>query len=202
MYRALKSGLIAGVTVWMLLGSGSAIAMNPSTPETENGLKIASELKALDRLNGSWKLDWNQSDSFKPAMQALEVPWVVRQMAGIVSVQLTIEVTPAECETCEPSLHIRTTNPIKDTERIVVLDGIPRPFTDVMGNGSMDQFSWDPELGMEMVRERVLDSGKAAKIRERRTVSDDLSTMISTMTVWIEGEERASLRRILLKVDP
>ena len=149
-----------------------------------------------------WRLDWSQSDSFGHAMKALEVPWLVRQMAGIVPVQITIEVAPTECVICDPRLHIHSKNPIKDTSRTVQLDGVARPFTDVMGNESMDQFSWDPEQGMEMVRERVLDSGKAAKIQERRTVTEDLSMMVSTMTVWVEGEERAFVRRILVKVDP
>jgi hypothetical protein len=157
--------------------------------------------KTIDRLTGVWKLDWRQSDSFGPAMKALEVPWLVRQMAGIVTVRIIIEMAPSECGVCNPSLLMRSENPIRDTSRVVVLDGVARPFTDVMGNDSMDLFFWDPENGMVMVRHRVLDSGKSAKIRERRTVTDDLSTMISTMTVWVEGEERASVRRVLVKVD-
>ena len=145
-------------------------------------------LESLERLSGKWKLDWDQSESFKPAMKALEVPWLIRQMAGIISVQVTIAVAPSECEACRPSLQISSENPVKNTSRIVRLDGVSRPFTDALGNDSMDLFTWDPEDGMEMVRERVLGSGKSARIRERRTVTDDLSKMVSTMTVWVEAK--------------
>ncbi len=166
------------------------------------GAADPSKTDGLDRLNGKWKLDWEQSESFAPAMQALEVPWLVRQMAGLISVQITFAVAPGDCDTCDPSLLIESENPIQNTSRTVVLDGVPRPFIDVLGNDSMDRFRWHPEGGMEMVRERILDSGKAAKIHERRTVDEDLVTMVSTMTVWVDGRERTSVRRILMKVDP
>lgn len=196
MIRLLISGLSTGLAICILFASPVAVALSPSEPEDPDPPKV------LDQLSGVWRLDWSQSESFGPAMKALEVPWLVRQMAGVIPVQITIEVAPLDCEICSPSLHIRSKNPIKNTSRVVMLDGIARPFTDVLGNDSMDLFSWHPEFGMEMVRERVLGSGKSAKIRERRTVTEDLSTMISTMTVWVEGEERASVRRILSKVDP
>ncbi len=195
MNRLLISRLSVGLAICILLISPVAVALSPS------GQDEPDQPEALDRLNGRWKLDWNQSDSLGPAMKALEVPWLVRQMAGVIAIQIAIEVAPDDCETCSPSLRIRSKNPIKNTSRVVTLDGVARPFTDVMGNDSMDLFSWHPQFGMQMVRERVLNSGKSAKILERRTVTDDLSTMISTMTVWVEGEERASVRRILSKVD-
>ena len=94
-------------------------------------------------------------------------------------------------------LPIQSENPIKNTQRVVVLDGVARPFTDPIGNQSMDQFTWHAERGMEMVRNRMLKSGKAAKIHERRTVSEDLTMMESIMTVWVDGEQRATVKRIL-----
>jgi hypothetical protein len=192
--RFFKVGIVrwvglVGLTLFLLLAVGGAGAFEPADPDS------------LDRLGGKWKLDWDRSESFGPAMMALEVPWLVRQMAGLVSIQVTIEVEASECEACSPSLRISSKNPIRNTSRQVFLDGVSRPFTDVMGNESMDVFTWDPARGMEMVRERVLDSGKAARIYESRTVTDDLATMVSTMTVWVEGQEQASVRRILSRVD-
>ena len=178
-----------GLALSILLASQLALAEDPSGSDS------------LDRLTGKWKLDWDRSESFAPAMKALEVPWLVRQMAGLVSVQVTIDVEPPDCQACRPSLHISSENPIKNTSRYVHLDGVSRPFTDVMGNESMDLFTWSADDGMEMIRERVLDSGKLAKIYERRSVNDDLTTMVSTMIVWVDGEERASVRRVLLRVE-
>jgi hypothetical protein len=180
---------VVGLMLFLLLVVQAASAFEPAEPDS------------LDRLGGRWKLDWDRSESFGPAMKALEVPWLVRQMAGLVSIQVTIEVDASGCEGCSRSLQISSKNPIRNTSRLVFLDGVSRPFTDVMGNESMDVFTWDPDLGMEMVRERVLNSGKAARIYESRTVTDDLTTMVSTMTVWVEGKEQASVRRILSKVD-
>ena len=114
----------------------------------------------LDRLSGKWKLDWDRSEPFGPAMKALEVPWLLRQMAGIISVEMTFEVERPSCEACNASVQISSENPIKNTTRIVVLDGVSRPFTDALGNESMDRFSWSSESGLEMIRERILDSGK------------------------------------------
>lgn len=179
-----------GLTISLLLAAQGAGAFGPD------------ESDPLNRLSGKWKLDWDRSESFSSAMKALEVPWLVRKMAGLISVQVTIQVETPECDECRRALHISSENPIKNTSRVVFLDGVSRPFTDVMGNESMDVFTWNPDRGMEMIRERVLDSGKAAKILESRTVTDDLSTMVSTLTVWVEGEERASVRRVLSKVDP
>ncbi|MCP5044911.1 MAG: hypothetical protein GY944_28115 [bacterium] len=58
------------------------------------------------------------------------------------------------------------------------------------------------ELVSGEVRGSLLASGKNARIRERRRVEDDLETMISTMTVWVENEQRARVRRVLRKVGP
>ncbi len=181
--------VVTGLTTLLLFVAPGVVALEPD------------QLDSLDRLRGSWQLDWDRSGSFEPAMKALEVPWLVRQMAGIVSIQVTIQVEEPDCEGCSRSLQIRSKNPIKNTTRLVRLDGISRPFKDAMGNESMDVFTWDPKKGMEMMRERILDSGKKARIYENRTVTDDLTTMVSTMTVWVEGEERASVRRILSRVD-
>jgi hypothetical protein len=167
-------------------------------------LVVATNVQAgtgpgLDRLNGRWKLDWSRSDRFDPVMEALEVPWLLRRLAGVVSVHVTFAIEPPECEGCGERLQIVSENPIKNTTRVVVLDGVARPATDPLGNESMDLFHWTDEQGLEMLRERVLKSGKAARIQEHRKVGEDYDTMVSTMTVWIEGEERASVRRVLVR---
>jgi hypothetical protein len=65
----------------------------------------------------------------------------------------------------------------------------------------MDSFIWSEETGLEMIRERVLKSGKKAKIIDVRFVEDDLASMVSVMTVFIDGQERAKVRRVLTRVD-
>lgn len=165
------------------------------------GATSADSTVDLLRLNGRWKLDWDRSESFDPVMDLLEVPWLVQRLSGIVPVYATFEVEAPACESCAPSLRIFQENPIKNTTRVVVLDGKPGPFVDPLGNESIDRFTWSSDSGLEMIRERVLKSGKKARILDRRSVEDDLASMISTMTVWIDGEERASIRRVLVKVN-
>ncbi len=160
----------------------------------------AGQSTDLDRLNGRWKIAWDRSDSLEPAMEALEVPWLVRRLAGVVSAHVTFVVEYPECEGCEPRLRIVQENPLKSTTRVVALDGEPHSFEDALGNDCLDRFTWDPEHGMEMTREHELRSGSSAQIREQRSVEDDLQTMVSNMTVWVDGEQRASIRRVLLKV--
>jgi len=185
------------VLCWVLLLPGLAEASGPESADS-----AADPGLALERLNGVWELDWERSDSFEPVMDVLEVPWLLRRLAGLISVQIAIEVKPPTCETCPPTMHVAQKNPVRNSERTVELDGVARPATDPLGNESLDRFSWSPEIGMEMMRERTLDSGRSARIRERRRVEDDLHTMVSTMTVWIDGVEEASVRRVLRKVEP
>ncbi|MCP4035531.1 MAG: hypothetical protein GY733_01230 [bacterium] len=166
------------------------------------GLAAADAGLDLERLNGRWKLDWARSDSFEPVMKALEVPWLVRKLAGVVPVHVTLSVASPACDSCDPSLYVEQQNPLRSSSRTIVLDGVARPAKDPLGNDTVDRFTWSSENGMEMVRERVLASGKSARIREQRRVEDDLETMISTVTVWVENEERARVRRVLRKVEP
>jgi hypothetical protein len=179
---------------WILLIEVALLVLVASTLQ-------ANQTTDLDRLNGRWKLDWGRSDSFEPAMLALEVPWLFRRLAGIASAHVLFTVEPPECEECDPRLRIVQETPIKNTTRVVILDGVPRPFEDVLGNDCLDRFTWDSEHGVEMMRERALKSGRSARIRERRTVEDDMKTMVAEMTVWIDGEERASIRRVLRKLE-
>jgi hypothetical protein len=58
-----------------------------------------------------------------------------------------------------------------------------------------------PEPGHEMVRGRVLESGKSARIEDRCSVDDGSKRMASMLTAWVEGEERVSIRRVLRTVD-
>ena len=166
-----------------------------------DGVALASSPGELSRLNGRWKLDWDRSESIDPAMDLLEVPWMVKKMSGIVTIHATFEVTPPTCETCAPNLRIDQENTIKNSTRRVILDGEPVAHTDPLGNNSMDSFIWSEETGLKMVRERVLKSGKKAKIIDVRFVEDDLASMVSVMTVFIDGEERAKVRRVLTRVD-
>jgi hypothetical protein len=179
-----RAVVLTGVALWVLTA----------------GVAQAGPILELERFNGKWKLDWDESDPFDPVMKLLETPWLMRRLAGVVTVYVTFEVEPPECEGCEQRLKILQENPIKNTSRVVVLDGKPRPAKDPLGNESIDRFTWSPKNGLEMVRERILKSGKSARIRERRSVADDLKTMVSFFTVWINGEERATIRRVMRRI--
>lgn len=187
------SGAVAAALcgVWLVGWSAGARASTAPDPALE-----------LERLNGSWALDWNESDSFEPVMEALETPWLVRRLAGMIDVQINLAVEPPGCETCPPKLRVEQSNPIRSSKRTVALDGVARPGKDPLGNETLDRFSWSPDAGMEMVRERTLRSGKRARIHEKRRVEDDLRTMISLMTVWVDDVEQVQVRRVLRKVEP
>jgi hypothetical protein len=183
--------ILAFTLMWTFLPTGPATAVNPQ-----------AELEAMRRLAGTWKLNWEQSESQQPAMDALDIPWLIQKMAGLANIQITIEIQPSKSDGGPLRLRIVSENPIRSTSRIAFLDGISRPFTDPLGNQSMDSFSWQPESGLKKVRNLVLKSGKAARIQERWIVSDDLKKIISFETIWIEDKERTSVRRIMLKVSP
>ncbi len=155
----------------------------------------------LENLSGRWKMDWDRSEPVEPVMKALELPWLVRQLAGVVSLHMSFSIQPPECDVCEDRLQIMSENPIKNTTRIVVLDGVARPAVDPLGNKSLEKYRWGPDGRLEMTRTRVLKSGKKALLREQRKVGDYLDTLVSTMTVWIEDKEVASVRRIMIR-DP
>ena len=184
---------VTQAALWVLL-CGSAVAAEPSTIPATQPADVQS-------LNGRWKLNWELSESADPMMEALEISWFLRKLAGVVSVQVIYAVEPPECEGCKSRLRITLENPIKKTDRVVLLDGVARPAIDPLGNESLDQFSWDPEHGMQMVRDRSVKSGKSARIVDFRRVGDDLQTLVSNLKVWIDGEERVSVRRVFDRVD-
>ena len=162
----------------------------------------ASELsEGPDRLDGAWKLDWDRSESFEPAMKALETPWLLRRLAGIARVGLELRALPtaADCEGCSEKVLITLSTPISDKEVEVILDGMPRPGEDPRGRATVDRYTWTSDAGLEMIREVELPSGKQARIIETRNLGDDADTMISRLMVWVEGSERASIERIFVR---
>ena len=185
----------------MMLKAGRLLVTQAALCVLVAGSVQAGQPSDLERFNGRWKLDWERSEPMEPMMKVLELPWLLRKLAGIVSVYVSYAVEAPECEGCEPRLRIVLENPIKNTTRVVVLDGEPRPATDPLGNTSLDRFSWNPEHGMKMVRERSLKSGRSARLVDRRRVEDDLKTMVATLKVWVDDEERVSVRRVFIRVE-
>ena len=82
----------------------------------------------------------------------------------------------------------------------MVLDGAPRPGKDPRGRDTLDSYTWTPERGLEMIREIELPSGSRARLRETRDLSDEPDTHVSTLTVWIDGAEKASVHRTFRRV--
>ena len=155
------------------------------------------------RLDGEWKLDWDRSDSFEPAMKALETPWLMRKLAGIARVGLELRaVAPqTDCEECAEKVVVTLSTPISTKQVEVILDGKPRPGEDPRGRATVDRYSWTSEDGMEMIRELELPSGSQARIVEVRNLGVDPDTLSSRLTVWVDGSERASINRTFIRTN-
>jgi len=155
------------------------------------------------RLDGVWKLDWDQSDSFEPAMKALETSWFLRKLAGIARVGLEMRAVPrsSECDECAERIIVTLSTPISTRQVEAILDGEPRPGEDPRGRATVDRYSWTSEDGLEMIRELELPSGSQARIVEVRNLGVDPDTLSSRMTVWVDGSERASINRTFIRTN-
>jgi hypothetical protein len=153
------------------------------------------------RLDGEWKLDWDRSDSFEPVMKALETPWLMRRLAGIarVRVELRAVASPTHCEECTENVLVTLSTPISSNEVEVTLDGKPRPGEDPRGRATVDRYTWTSEGGLEMIRELELPSGSQARLVETRNLGVDPDTLLSRLTVWVDGSERASIERTFIR---
>ena len=151
--------------------------------------------------NGVWKLDWDRSDSFEPAMKALETPWLLRRLAGIarVRVEMRAEPTPRDCRDCAEKIKLTLTTPIATQEVDAVLDGRVRPGETLRGRPTLDRYAWTSQGRLEMIREYELPSGSHARIRDIRSLGADPDTMLSQMTIWVDGTERASTMRTFIR---
>jgi len=153
------------------------------------------------RLDGEWKLDWDQSDSFEPAMKALEASWFLRKLAGVARVGLEMQAVPlpSQCDECAERIVVTLSTPISTRQVEAILDGEPRPGEDARGRATIDRYSWTSEDGLEMIRELELPSGSQARIVEVRNLGVDPDTLSSRMTVWVDGSERASINRTFIR---
>lgn len=153
------------------------------------------------RLDGQWKLDWDRSGSFEPVMKALETPWLMRRLAGIARVGLELRAVgkPSDCEKCPEKVMVTLRTPISDSEAEAILDGQPRPGEDPRGRATLDRYSWTSERGLEMIRELELPSGKQARLIEIRDLGAASDTLLSTLTVWVDGSLQASVERTFVR---
>ncbi len=153
------------------------------------------------RLDGQWKLDWDRSDSFEPVMKALETSWLMRRLAGIARVGLELRAVdaPSDCQDCAQKVRIRLSTPISSKEVEVKLDGLPRPGEDPRGRATLDRYTWSSTGGLEMIRELELPSGRQARLLETRDLGADSDTLLSRLTVWVDGSERASIQRTFIR---
>ena len=137
-----------------------------------------TEPQALD---GRWRLDWDRSESFASALEAMEVGWFMRQLAGVARVDIAIQSLEAECADCPSRLELTFSSPISNRSEVVFLDGRPRPGKDPQGNDTLDRYRLTDTGGVERVRELELPSGRAARLVEtpqpgRNARLDDLDT--------------------------
>ncbi len=155
----------------------------------------------LTDFNGTWRLDWDRSESFEPVLEVMEVNWFMRQLAGVATVDITLEALEPGCGDCPEKLRIAVSSPVADQEQIAVLDGQERPGEDPQGNPTVDRFHWNERGELEMSRRRKLPSGKTAQIIEVRRPGPTPDTLDSVISVSIDGEPRVSVNRVFARVD-
>ncbi len=153
------------------------------------------------RLDGEWKLDWDRSDSFEPVMKALETSWLMRRLAGIarVGLELRAVASPTGCDACAEKVMVTLSTPISRNSVEVILDGEPRPGEGPRGRATLDRYTWTTGDGLEMIRELELPSGSQARILEIRNLGVDPDTLLSRLTVWVDGSKRASIERTFIR---
>ena len=159
---------------------------------------IASGRDDPARLDGVWRLDWDQSDSFEPVMKALEIGWLIRKLAGVARVGLELRAVPLpeDCQKCVRDMLVTLKSPLSKDEVRVTLDGVARPGKDPRGRDTLDAYRWTKEGALEMDREVVLPSGRQARLLETRSLDSDPDKLISRLVVFVEGSQEASITRI------
>lgn len=166
-----------------------------------SSLAAATTPEGPARLDGRWELDWDRSGSFEPAMEALEVSWFLRKLAGVARVGFEMRARPAKREGPTEGILVKQITPLSTSEVVVLLDGVARPGKDPTGRDTLDRYTWTSERGLEMIREFDLPSGAKARVREQRRLGDTPETLESVLTVWTDGVERASVRRVFRRMD-
>jgi hypothetical protein len=151
-------------------------------------------------LDGNWQLDWDQSEPFAPALEAMEVGWLMRRLAGVARVDIGIQSLEPECDVCPERLEISFSSPISTRSEVVQLDHVPRPGKDPQGNPTIDRYKRTDGGGVEMVRELVLPSGKKARLIEAREIGTEPDSLISVLTVFVDGDQRAKIRRVFNRI--
>ena len=178
----MKKPLLTALTLFLLLPSWA----------------FASSLEDAARLDGVWRLDWDQSDSFEPVMKALEVGWLIRKLAGVARVGLELHAIPRaeDCRKCVQEMLVTLQSPLSKDEVRVTLDGVARPGKDPRGRDTLDAYRWTKAGALEMDREVVLPSGRQARLLETRSLDSDPDKLISRLVVFVEGSQVASVTRI------
>jgi hypothetical protein len=134
-------------------------------------------------------------------MKALEVPWLMRRLAGVASAHVTLQLQPSDCGACPAKLRIVEESPISTTEFVATLDGVSRPGVDPAGNETVDEYRPSGAAGIELIRTRRLSSGRSARIREVRAPGETSDTLDSILTVWVDDEQQAMVRRVFRRVE-
>ncbi len=178
------------------------ITTTPSTASADDAPKPSGAVVGLGELQGRWKLDRDASDSFEPVMKALEVSWLIRRIAGVGSVYLTLELVPSsQCDDCPVRVRVTEKTPLRTTDFEIVLDGVVRPGVDPAGNETQDQYSTRLLGEMVLERRRTLPSGRAMRLQDRRSIGGKPDVMESVLKVWIEDRLEATSKRVFVRVN-
>jgi hypothetical protein len=134
-------------------------------------------------------------------MKALEASWFLRKLAGVARVGLEMRAVavPSNCDECIERITVTLNTPISNKEVEAILDGEPRPGEDARGRATVDRYTWSSKDGLEMIRELELPSGSQARMVETRDLGEDPDTLSSQLTVWVDGAERASVKRMFIR---
>ena len=143
-------------------------------------------------LAGRWRLDWERSPSMEPFLEAIEVPWPIRQLAGRASVELRIVAR-------DGALVQVVQHAIGREERTLWLDGVVRRERGVLGRDQEARHRWTPQ-GLVTVSEMTLPSGRIAALRSDLSLTDD-GRLLSICRVEVPGRVPVVARRVFRRTD-
>ena len=107
---------------------------------------------------GVWQFDRDRSDSQKPMLEALELPWFARMAMSRFTPTMRIRAAGE-------GLHVVTSTPIgADRKREMPCDGSQTTGEDPLGRAYTETTRWQGDGTMLLQRKIELDGGRAARI--------------------------------------
>jgi hypothetical protein len=152
----------------------------------------ASETTRSADFVGVWEFDSDRSDSRKPMLKLLELPWYARAAMSRFTPRMTIRAEG-------PGLHVLTTSPLgADREQQLLGDGSEQRGQDPLGRKFRQTTRWRDDGSLQLQRSVSLESGRTAHVEGTwQRKGEDLEIMT---LVRADDGEPVKIRRVFRAV--